>query len=246
VHLACSGAGIASGELGPYWGIAPGDATEPLGSQLDTLKQLVGTRRPDAILLSIGINDLGFGDIIEFCVKWTDCQNRKHSGDQTLARVTLGKLGQLARDLYPQLAQKLKQVAPGVPVLISQYPDPTQDANGTTCDDMVDVAGIRAIRQGEADWMSGYVLQPLNKMITTMAQRYGWHLVAGAEQGFHRHGYCAGDKSWVVTLDQSKQNEGDTSGTLHPNSAGQQYLATLLTPLLTRLLYPDGKPKPLR
>ncbi len=245
VHLACSGAGIASGEVGRYWGIAPGDAKEPLKAQLDDLSELIGKRKLDAILISIGINDLGFGSIVEFCVKHGDCQHTQYAGDETLAQVTQGKLAHLGRDLYPVLAAKLKKVAPGVPVLITQYPDPTQDARGNTCDDMVDVANLRAIRRGEAEWMIQDVLQLLNQTIAATARRHGWTLVSGAEVGFRSHGYCAEDQRWVVTLEDSRASQSDDNGTLHPNVLGHQFIAGLVKPILTRVLYPRGKPRPL-
>jgi lysophospholipase L1-like esterase len=246
VHLACSGAGIASGEVGTYWGIAPGDAKEPLGSQIDELSRLIGKRKLDAILISIGINDLGFGHIVEFCVKHRDCQHTQYAGEETLAQVTNDKLAHLGKDLYPVLAKKLARIAPGVPVLITQYPDPTRDASGRTCAHMVETAGVLSIDANEAEWMTRDVLQPLNRMIAATARRYHWTLVPGAEAGFQRHGYCAEDQRWVVTLADSESTQGDVNGTLHPNVLGHQFIAGLVKPILSRALYPHGKPKPLR
>ena len=65
VHLACSGAAIGKGVSGPYWGISPGDADLPLASQTGRLRSLTAGREIDALLISIGANDLGFGDVLE-------------------------------------------------------------------------------------------------------------------------------------------------------------------------------------
>lgn len=81
VHLACSGATIWAGILGPYAGIEA--ASPPHPPQLERLVQLalvdaqqpeLGPRRSvDAILLSIGGNDVNFADIIELCITHADC-----------------------------------------------------------------------------------------------------------------------------------------------------------------------------
>jgi lysophospholipase L1-like esterase len=66
VPLACSGASITTGMLGPYAGIAPTGGA-PLPPQVDAMKELIGSRRVDSVLLSVGINDLGFGNVARFC-----------------------------------------------------------------------------------------------------------------------------------------------------------------------------------
>jgi hypothetical protein len=64
VHLACSGASITHGLLGPYEGLRPGPELSP---QVSAFKRLTGGRKVDALLLSIGINEYGFGAIADFC-----------------------------------------------------------------------------------------------------------------------------------------------------------------------------------
>ena len=81
VHLACSGATIGTGIIGPYAGIEPGAADHP--PQLDVVAELalldpgqpeLGVHRPvDGILLSIGGNDVNFAGIIEKCITYADC-----------------------------------------------------------------------------------------------------------------------------------------------------------------------------
>ena len=77
VHLACSGATIPKGILGPYAGIEPGAQEHP--PQLDVVAALaavdpgetgLGLRRPvDGILLSIGGNDVNFAGVIDKCIR---------------------------------------------------------------------------------------------------------------------------------------------------------------------------------
>jgi lysophospholipase L1-like esterase len=79
VHLACSGATIQEGLIGPYGGIAP-VGNELLAPQVDRARQLVcgaacdaGSRRVDAFLVSIGGNDANFADVIATCVLGEPC-----------------------------------------------------------------------------------------------------------------------------------------------------------------------------
>jgi hypothetical protein len=81
VHLACSGATIWEGVVGPYEGIEPVSPEHPPQIEvveglalLDPSQPELGVRRPvDAIVLSIGGNDVNFGPIIELCAATTDC-----------------------------------------------------------------------------------------------------------------------------------------------------------------------------
>jgi lysophospholipase L1-like esterase len=67
VHLACSGATIANGLLGPQVANPFYDA-EDGPDQLALLQSLVGDREVDVVLLSIGGNDMLFGPATRFCI----------------------------------------------------------------------------------------------------------------------------------------------------------------------------------
>jgi hypothetical protein len=66
VVLACSGASIAKGLLGPQ---VASDIlhSEAKPAQLDVLDSLMGDRKPDVTVLEAGGNDLLFGPILTFC-----------------------------------------------------------------------------------------------------------------------------------------------------------------------------------
>ena len=64
VHLACTGATIETGILGGYKGAPP---------QIDDARFLVGDREIDAVLVSIGGNDIGFADVIFACMLQEPC-----------------------------------------------------------------------------------------------------------------------------------------------------------------------------
>ena len=74
VHLACSGATIAKGLLGSYSGAEPlreGMSAKP--SQLNEAADLSAGREIDALVTSIGGNDIGFASSVEACVTTEPC-----------------------------------------------------------------------------------------------------------------------------------------------------------------------------
>lgn len=73
VHLSCSGATIHEGLIGPYEGQEPPANDTLLPPQVDRAEALIGGREVDALLLSIGVNDVGFGDLINACVLQEPC-----------------------------------------------------------------------------------------------------------------------------------------------------------------------------
>lgn len=90
IHLPCSGATIETGLIGPYDGIEPIELNEttgmlgppsiPLPAQIERARELVcgascdgSDRKVDGFLLSIGANDVNFGEIIETCIVGEPC-----------------------------------------------------------------------------------------------------------------------------------------------------------------------------
>jgi hypothetical protein len=73
VHLACSGAEITRGVIVSYAGVEPPPGAPNLPPQVDQALALIGEREVDAVLLSIGGNDAGFGPIVEACVTQEPC-----------------------------------------------------------------------------------------------------------------------------------------------------------------------------
>jgi hypothetical protein len=75
VHLSCSGATMLAGLLGGYAGVEPPPGAADLPPQVDRAEDLIGGREVDAVLLSIGVNDAGFGPIVEACVFQDPCHD---------------------------------------------------------------------------------------------------------------------------------------------------------------------------
>lgn len=240
VHLACSGASIQHGIIGPYRGINdPGGA--PLPSQVSNMQSLVGTRKVDAVVVSIGINDFGFGSIVSFCVQQDNCpaQSYPTGSTQTLDQYVHSTLLQLPR-LYNKMAARLSAArVPRGKVFITQYFDPTHDASGTGyCDPLIGnpLGATGSFTSAEAKWASTRLLAPLNAAIARAARVHHWNLVSGAAQGFQPHGYCSPD-TWIVQVSGSKLSQGDLNGGLHANLAGNRFDAGLVVAKLKGALH---------
>ncbi len=232
VSFACSGAAIegsdvkTGGLLTPYEGSEPADP--PLDSQInsviaascpDASKNLkkdatgwhcaVPLRRIDALLLSVGGNDVGFGDLIQGLVEnemhlvgytggdFADRQRIQATFDARLAMLP-GRYAKLAAAIRTLNVQR---------VFISEYPDPTQDEQRKPCSNkpLGDLFGwyplpdphvygrqVSGIDADEAKWASDYVVTKLNGAVKAAADRWGWKLVGGVAEAFRGHGWCAG------------------------------------------------------
>jgi hypothetical protein len=239
--LACSGAGIASGVIGGYGGIVNPGNLDDLQGQIQAAKDMVGSREVDAVIVSIGANDLQFGKVLLFCVKHGGCPDSEYADGMALrdwmpAQFAAGKPD------YGALAQELLGLAPASRIYITQYPDPLREEDGQTfCDSVVNIGGLRAIRADEAQWTFENFLLPLNGAIQAAGHSYGWNVVRGAQQLFAPHGYCASAADrWMVQLTESHADQGDTNGTMHPNRRGALQLAKLVRKDLFADLYDQG------
>jgi len=243
VGLACSGASIPTGLLGPYAGIVPsGGVTLP--PQVDAMKALVGSRHPDAVLVSIGINDLGFGSVARFCfddgvdaaaAAAVDCWTKPYptaSSSTTLRDFVRARAATLPAR-YAQLADALRTAGiPAAKVYVTEYPDPTRDQNGAPCNPLIpfldgrpfgfDVRGT--ITRTEATEAETELVVTVNGALKAAAAAYGWHLVAGIAAQSATHGLCA-STPWFRSVYDSLVTQHDVLGTLHPNAQGQQAMA---------------------
>jgi hypothetical protein len=250
LNVACSGSTVATGLLGPYEGVLPAqriaagkgldDARDyyrgpKLPSQIDQAKAALcagtGHNRicatPDLVWLGIGVNDLGFRQVVT-----------------TLAGSTCGKFCQagLERALSPAL-ERLRGDGPGslaraLAVIDRElkpkramtvgYPDPTKSDTGAPCD--ASVLGVRIGDIGRVDadenrWAVDAIVTPLNDALATAVRnRPGWGHLDGAFAATSRHGYCAKIPHFNSGLDANVE-----AGTMHPNALGHAVIARLMT-----------------
>lgn len=244
--VACSGSVIQNG---------PNGAHELLNSSpmswLGTYGQLASVTGPpiDALTVSIGGNDLDFGDIVLACMNpFTECEY-----DPNLRNNLNTALGNLGSGLDLLIAgiqgPSGRQIQADVRnVYVTEYPDPTTGSFGDRCgnSDAQPGGGFQGISVTEADWLSQNFSTPLNAALAAVVNRANnasgphpvWHFVTGISQAFVGHGYCAPDGiRWINTLTDSVASQGDQNGSMHPNPQGQQAIANVLDQYL--LLHPS-------
>jgi len=230
IHIACSGALQGNEEPGDReW---PGYARGQIG-KIDLQLEWVRERVPriDVLLISAGANNVagGFGSVVTKCLlsnPFTPC-----SDDATFRqglRESIAGLTERYGFLQQMLERGDEDQAPSV-VAITEYFDPTRDANGDFPGPLVSVScGLGAI--GPAEWQFLYdeMVVPLNNQVRAAADLHGWHYVGGIADAFRTHGYCAsplaGDlsgRAWVVKAPESILTQGDPAGTAHPDLDGQ-------------------------
>ncbi len=247
VNLACSGATVPNGILGPYRGIefpiragrgaAGRDDAPLLEPQIDRLRRL--DRRAggvDAVLVSIGANDVGFGRFVVLCATRRGCARGRLDGRPAAELVPELIAGLDAR--YAALSAALKNIVPDPrDVLLTEYFDPTHDREGRYC-----TRSLGFARREDMRWAEQSLLTGLDDAGRTAARRHGFSYVGGIRRAFARHGYCARDRRWVVRIRESLLRSARspivsrTKGTMHPNAAGHEVIAARIAPVLARRL----------
>jgi hypothetical protein len=242
VHLACSGATILNGLLGPELpGQGPVTVEQP--AQLDQLKQLIGDRQIDALFVSIGANDVHFSQIVQDCLMQLDCNDLAKPGSpaQHYAHDSAELPGR-----YDQLASALDGLGIHADrVYLTEYFDPTHDDAGAICDGTIlfdwfrNPTRVASITGVEAQWASTTLVGGMNQLGSDAASAYGWNRVGGIASQFIPHGYCAVNH-WVVRVSESLATQGgDKNGTLHPNHSGQAVYSDRLRASASNDLLPN-------
>jgi hypothetical protein len=133
VNVAQSGATIP---LGLLFNMEGGETKGfPLPPQLDQLEQMLQGRRIDALLLSVGINDIGLNGIMsEVALNLLPFAGLGHpDNDQDLidlAQVVSSRLTFLGQR-YDQLDTEIRSRLDVDNIFLTQYPDPTVAADGS-------------------------------------------------------------------------------------------------------------------
>jgi lysophospholipase L1-like esterase len=238
-HLACSGARIPHLLSERYEGKNPvrGSTLPPQIQELNDLANIAG-RPVDALLLTVGANDIGFAHIVKHCYRdgpgciryWSDELRKRKAFEEVLPK-GYEKLGERLRDSRVRLrtGQVVPLVAPDR-VFLTEYYDPTHDPRefGGACSD--------PLTPGPSVRKFGYekVVVPLNKAARAAANNANWRFVDGIERDFHDHGICA-PRTWIRQTYESLVFQGNVDGAWHPNEAGQQAIANHLVRALSTI-----------
>lgn len=240
VSLACSGATINAGLIGSF---PKGNTSLP--PQVDKLKDILNGRQIDALLISIGGNDIGFANLVAKCILDLNCSTSNSA--QGILSAGLNSL----QSRYQALSEKINGLPPVKRIFITEYPDLARNQNGQFCNNspLFDLLGFLSRR--EAQWASEEVVRGLNDRVKAAADQHGWVYVGGIADKFATHGYCAGDQRWVRTFGDAKKIQGTdnrcdlrnldsirsciiSSGSVHPSEGGHAWYATRLIEELQR------------
>ncbi|MEW6154082.1 MAG: hypothetical protein AB1673_08865 [Actinomycetota bacterium] len=144
---------VGTGVLGPYRGVDPPDPDDwsdagKLPSQVDQLRRALtngdpGTtaRHIDALTISAGGNDMGFGPVALVCTLYYECQDHFVSGALGEGPVRLShRFGQSVATMaarYAALGAALSDLEIGH-TYVTQYPDPSRTTGGALCPKILD------------------------------------------------------------------------------------------------------------
>ena len=216
--------------------------------QVEELKQTLGDRPIDALILSVGGNDVGYTshliDLIKDDFIWVGGVTGAEENRQQEQREADQRLEELSEH-FARLADALEGVERRQ-TFILEYPeahfDKLDEAGepyaAAGCDIFNEV--MLDIEQEDAQLIKK-VGQQLNQVIRNAAERYGWTFVEGVAEGFAGHGYCA-DDPYFIRASESCRTQGNFDGTMHPNQQGHSVYADVIERALRRHLLdqPNG------
>jgi hypothetical protein len=233
LHIACSGEKIS-------------ELTGP-GGQLDTAAALAAGPI-DALIISIGGNDIEFGSIVGACLA-IPCES-----------ILLESFPGAAIDLAPRIAAINTAIrtlpVPVRHVFVTEYPDPSttlfpppDNRCGIPFAPNIPLAGFDTLLPSSAEWAADIVIAPLNGALSSGVSSANsaspggpmWHFVGGISTAFHGHGYCMGlpnillplphmllTNRMINTVADSLATQGDIKGTMHPNADGHRAAASVI------------------
>ncbi len=233
-NVASSGATVREGLIGgqsyKYW-YEPERAAQPYIPQIDQVRSWMQEKTYDTLniaLISIGINDIGFGKIVAdyFVAPWR--LDGTARADVNMRNSIDRNIDSLA-GLYTELKSGIDNSFNCDRVLVSEYPDLTHDQhghfNGIFGEDHGDCWGAFIEWTSPAEeWelIYKYTIKLNNKIQTIVDGFPKWKKVTGMMEASKLHGLSNCDEPWFNTIGKSFDNQQDPQGTFHPNRDGHE------------------------
>jgi lysophospholipase L1-like esterase len=196
VHLACAG----------------NTTVNVRNNQLPSVPQNPGTA---LITLTVGGNDIGFGDEAKKC--WTqDC-----AGDEATIAGRIDAMDATLRTLYREIRNK----APGADIVVAGYPKLIMPPETANCS-IAFRSGVPGVGDGYQD-DEKLMIRRLTTRLNDVIQRAGDAAgivvaVSNVESWFDGHEACAGSNGeYINQLAECSAFPIACEGTLHPNLGGQ-------------------------
>lgn len=240
---------------------------ESRGGQLDQVDRTLGNRTIDALIVSVGGNDVGFADGLKDLL-YRLLETRSETVSDTQAAIDRlledyqNKQGDRVAAKYDRLAERIESLEADVEnVLITEYPIALFDAedDGTVgggcgvfdpaflndippAGEFAEVLNKVIPNISEADARAIKDLgRRLNRAVERAADRHGWTYVDGIVEGFEGHGYCRSDENrYFVTASESWDDQGDLMGMMHPNAKGHEVYRDRILDALERTVGSGG------
>jgi len=197
--------------------------------QVAEARQTLGPSKPiDALVISIGGNDVGFAWSLEKLTKekvtltigLADKEFGK-TAEEVMAQAR-ANLRQLRGDLE-ELESTISRLLNVRQVYLTEYPTGLFDGDSGRPQEgcgLFNTAETFQISQADARRMEAFGRE-LNETLRSAANEFGWIYVDGIDEGFEGHGYCSSDP-YFVRAEESCRKQGDFMGTMHPNEEGHR------------------------
>ena len=217
-----TGSEIPHGLIGPRTRNGrPDDAYIGNIGQIQEVVNTVGQAHIDALLIYVGVNDVGVSSTLTDLVAGD--LPMLGTGDPTAARkdAKAGALANLA-DLpgrFNQLAVALAQLNVGQ-VYLTEYPTGIfDDKNGVPQHACEVFSGPKLDLSKQDAVLVKEIATAVNTEVRSAAAAHGWIYITGVAQAFAAHGFCTAER-YFVHCGESLGTQGDTDGTIHPNDLG--------------------------
>ncbi|MEL6736124.1 MAG: hypothetical protein AAFO98_09635 [Pseudomonadota bacterium] len=211
-----------------------------LPSQIDQLAAALGcngrrcTRQPDAVIVYMGVNDIGFAsrliEIVVGCADDAECRRKA----KTAVKTGLDEAKSVLRRLPTLMAAKgIRPKADADSIILVTYPNPltrpARDRRGQPirgkfryCNDAENAFGRLdrnaflggfgrltgfTINKLGAKFAAEEILKPLNAMLRGVGNEKGWRVV-DTQNSALGHGFCADDR-WFNNFLESRNKQGD-------------------------------------
>lgn len=207
-------------------------------------------RRVDELIVTIGINDVGFSTLVTDSVLMASGQKRKERIDKLRERIRTAVPDNLDR-LKAEVDARLKPhrvLLTGYPVAVFQEiadgAKPCKVLGSTYLVSPATPLKGLDLDQSDAIDLTAAGLE-LNEVLQRKAEQFGWLFVDGIRQRFKGHGYCASpSRRFFVRTEDSCLNRGDFEGMLHPKKAGHEVTRDCIAEVLGPQLFDESWAEP--
>jgi hypothetical protein len=254
----CSGARASvtardeeGGLLVSYKGVMPsgGVVLPPQIEQLNAWVRRQRLKRIDVLVVTIGVNDYNFGDVVKDCAVLPGFDCFTDSGFRDRLSASKSDFGGTLPYLRRALTGGATGSRNGVPlprievpvgkIVFTTYPDPTRGDSGQYCSssDMAFGERLGALSRAESQWLQENVLRSLNAgLVRHVASYEGKAVISDMNETgtFATHGVCASNRYFNNGGDAYRTQGNDNTfgiasyGTMHPNLKGHGKAAAIL------------------